>query len=196
MFNTLSLLCPSGINEEDSYDFTTKNSCEITWRVWFDQSPLSGVWPLYVGCLIKFSAFYFTSFTDLAFFFQLFVLCVFNSIKIVPLTFLFLRSSLLNTDTDTTASVPLVSILTGFHCILEQFLSGASIALRTDDVTKRNPHRDSDKHRPFLQEVARALYGNSQFAISSARPFSVLRSVPVSKFEEDPGEYNVEQIKT
>ena len=163
---------------------------------WFDQSPLSGFWPLYVGCLIKISAFYFTSFTDLAFSFQLFLLCVFKSIKIVPLTFLFLRSSLLNTDTDTTASVPLVSILTGFHCILEQFLSGASIALRTDDVTKRNPHRDSEKHWPFLQEVARALYGNAQFAISSARPFSVLRSVPVSKFEEDPGEYNVEQIKT
>ena len=123
-------------------------------------------------------------------------LCVFKSIEIVPLTFLFLRSSLLNTDTDTTASVPVVSILTGFHCILEQFLSGASIALRTDDVTKRNPHRDSDKHWPFLQEVARALYGNAQFVISSARPFSVLRSVPVSKFEEDPGENNVEQIKT
>ena len=163
---------------------------------WFDQSPLSGFWPLYVGCLIKISAFYFTSFTDLAFSFQLFLLCVFKSIKIVPLTFLFLRSSLLNTDTDTTASVRLVSILTGFHCILEQFLSGASIALRTDDVTKRNPHRDSEKHWPFLQEVARALYGNAQFAISSARPFSVLRNVPVSKFEEDPGEYNVEQIKT
>ena len=107
---------------------------------------------LNVGCLIKFSAFYFTSFTDLTFFFQLFLLCVFKSIKIVPLTFLFLRSSLLNKDTDSTASVPLVSILTEFHCILEQFLSGASIALRTDDVTKRNPHQDSDKHWPFLQE--------------------------------------------
>ena len=55
---------------------------------------------------------------------------------------------------------------------------------------------DSDKHWPFLQDVVRALYGNTQFAIRSARPFSVLRRVPVSKFEEDPGEYNVQQIKT
>ena len=121
---------------------------------------------------------------------------MFKSVKIVPLTFLFLRPSLLSTDTETAASVPLVPILTGFHFILEQFLLRASLALRTDDVTKRDPHRDSDKHWPFLQEVARALYGNAQIAISSARPFSVLRSFPVSKFEEDPGEYNVEQIKT
>ena len=56
---------------------------------------------------------------------------------------------------------------------------------------KRDPHRD-----PFLLEVARTLYGNAQFAISYARPLIVLRSVPVSKFEEDLGEYNVEQIKT
>ena len=69
---------------------------------------------------------------------------------------------------------------------------------------KRDPRRDSDglhlnpsdKHWPFLQDVVRALYGNTQFAIRSARPFSVLRRVPVSKFEEDPGEYNVQQIKT
>ena len=61
---------------------------------------------------------------------------------------------------------------------------------------KRDPHRDSDKHWPFLLEVARMLYGNAQFAISSARCFSVFRSVPVSKFEEHPGKYNVEQIKT
>ena len=32
--------------------------------------------------------------------------------------------------------------------------------------------------------------------ISSARRFSVFRSVLVSKFDELPGEYNVEQIKT
>ena len=68
------------------------------------------------------------------------------------------------------------------------------IALRTDDVTKTWP--PPRQRLAILQEVARALYGNAQFAISSARPFSVLRSVPVSKFEEDPGEYNVEQIKT
>ena len=61
---------------------------------------------------------------------------------------------------------------------------------------KRDPRRDSDKHWPFLQDVVRALYGNTQFAIRSARPFSVLRRVPVSKFEEDPGEYKVQQIKT
>ena len=61
---------------------------------------------------------------------------------------------------------------------------------------KRDPHRDSDKHRPFLLEVARTLYRNAQFAISSARRFSVFRSVPVSKFDERPGKYNVEQIKT
>ena len=59
-----------------------------------------------------------------------------------------------------------------------------------------SPHRDSDKHWPFLVEVARTLYGNAQFAISSAHCFSVFRSVPVSKFEESPGNYNVEQIKT
>ena len=58
---------------------------------------------------------------------------------------------------------------------------------------KRDPRRDSDKHWPFLQDVVRAL---TQFAIRSARPFSVLRRVPVSKFEENPGEYNVQQIKT
>ena len=61
---------------------------------------------------------------------------------------------------------------------------------------KRDSHRDSDKHSPFLLEVARTLYRNAQFAISSARRFSVFRSVPVSKFEERPGKYNVEQIKT
>ena len=61
---------------------------------------------------------------------------------------------------------------------------------------KRDPHRDSDKNWPFLLEVARTLYGNAQFAISSARRFSVFGSVPVSKFEESPGKYNVQQIKT
>ena len=40
------------------------------------------------------------------------------------------------------------------------------------------------------------MYGNAQFAISSALRFSVFRSVPVSKFEESQGKYNVEQIKT
>ena len=35
-----------------------------------------------------------------------------------------------------------------------------------------------------------------QFAISFAGPFDVFRTVPVSKFEQDPGGYNVEQIKT
>ena len=61
---------------------------------------------------------------------------------------------------------------------------------------KRDPHRDSDKHWPSLLEVGRTLYGSAQFAISSARLFSVFRSVPISKFEERPWEYNVEQIKT
>ena len=61
---------------------------------------------------------------------------------------------------------------------------------------KRDSHRDSDKHWPFLLEVARTLDGNAQFAISSTRRFSVFRSVPVSKFDERPGKYNVEQIKT
>ena len=61
---------------------------------------------------------------------------------------------------------------------------------------KRDPHRDSDKHWPSLLEVARTLYGSAQFAISSARLFNVFRSVLVSKFDELPGEYNVEQIKT
>ena len=58
---------------------------------------------------------------------------------------------------------------------------------------QRDPHRDSDKHWPFLLEVARTLYGNAQFATSSARRFSVFKS---SKFEELPGKYNVEQMKT
>ena len=61
---------------------------------------------------------------------------------------------------------------------------------------KRDPHRDSDKHWPSILEVGRTLYGSAQFAISFARLFSVFRSVPISKFEERPGEYNVEQIKT
>ena len=61
---------------------------------------------------------------------------------------------------------------------------------------KRDSHRDSDKHWPCLLEVARTLYGSAQFAISSARRFSFFRGVPISKFEERPGEYNVEQIKT
>ena len=68
---------------------------------------------------------------------------------------------------------------------------------------KRNPppppptetQINSDKHWPFLLGVARTLYGNAQFAIISARRFSVFRSVLVSKFEERP-KYNVEQIKT
>ena len=60
----------------------------------------------------------------------------------------------------------------------------------------RDPHRDSDNYWPFLLEVARTLYGNAQFAISSARRFSVFSIVPVSIFEERPGKYNVEQIKT
>ena len=57
---------------------------------------------------------------------------------------------------------------------------------------KRDPHRDSDKHWLFLVEVARTLYRKAEFAISSACRFSA----PVSKFEESPGKYNVEQIKT
>ena len=40
------------------------------------------------------------------------------------------------------------------------------------------------------------MYGNAQLAISSARRFSVFRSVTVSIFEENPEKYNVEQIKT
>ena len=48
----------------------------------------------------------------------------------------------------------------------------------------------------FLQEFARVLYEKKQFAISFAGPFDIFRSVPVSKFEQDPGGYNVEQIKT
>ena len=59
----------------------------------------------------------------------------------------------------------------------------------------RDPYRDSDNHEPFLK-VARVLYENAQFVISSARPFSVFRCVPVSKFEKDRGEYNEEQVKT
>ena len=35
-----------------------------------------------------------------------------------------------------------------------------------------------------------------QFAVSFAGPFDVFRSGSVSKFEQDPGGYNVEQIKT
>ena len=58
---------------------------------------------------------------------------------------------------------------------------------------QRDPHRDSDKHWPFLLKVARTLYGNAQFAISSARRFSVFKSVPVSKFEELPE--NIAQVQ-
>lgn len=61
---------------------------------------------------------------------------------------------------------------------------------------KREPYQISDKHGPFLQKVARGQYKNAQFAISSVHPFNVCRSVAVSKFEKDPGEYNSEQIKT
>ena len=65
---------------------------------------------------------------------------------------------------------------------------------------KRDLHRDSDKHWPFLPEVARTLYGKGQFAISSARRFSVLAFLGAFqfnlKFEERPGKYDVEQIKT
>ena len=61
---------------------------------------------------------------------------------------------------------------------------------------KRDPYRESDKRGLFLQEFARVLYEKKQFAISFAGPFDVFRSVPVSKFEQDPGGYNVEQIKT
>ena len=61
---------------------------------------------------------------------------------------------------------------------------------------KRDPHRDSDKRWPFLLEVARTLYGNAQFEISSARRFSAFNSVPVSTFDERPRKCNVEQIKT
>ena len=59
---------------------------------------------------------------------------------------------------------------------------------------KRDPYRD--KYGPFLQKLARALYANTQFAISSACPFSIFRSIPVSKYDKDPWEYNVEQMKT
>ena len=62
---------------------------------------------------------------------------------------------------------------------------------------KRDPYQESDKRGLFLQEFARVLYEKKkQFAISFAGPFDVFRSVPVSKFEQDPGGYNVEQIKT
>ena len=37
---------------------------------------------------------------------------------------------------------------------------------------------------------------SGQFAISSTRRSSVFRSVPVSKLEQSPEKYNVEQIKT
>ena len=57
---------------------------------------------------------------------------------------------------------------------------------------KRDPYQDSNKHGPFLQEVARVLYENKHFAISSAPPFEVFNSVAVMKFEKDLGEYNVE----
>ena len=67
------------------------------------------------------------------------------------------------------------------------------IPLRTDDVLlKRDPHGDSDKHWPFLLEVARALYGTH--SLRSARLLAL--HVPVSKFEKRSGKYNVEQIKT
>ena len=60
----------------------------------------------------------------------------------------------------------------------------------------RDPYRDSNNHGPFLQKATRVLYENAQFVISSARPFSVFRYVPVSKFEKDRGEYNEKQVKT
>ena len=50
---------------------------------------------------------------------------------------------------------------------------------------------------PFLQEFARVLYEqNSLLSVLLALLMTVFRSVPVSKFEQDPGGYNVEQIKT
>ena len=56
---------------------------------------------------------------------------------------------------------------------------------------KRDPYQDSDKHGLFPQKVATALYKNAQFAISSACPLSLFRSVSVLKFEKDQGECNV-----
>ena len=61
---------------------------------------------------------------------------------------------------------------------------------------KRDPYQDSDKYGPFLQKLARVLYENTQFAISSACPFSNFRSISVLTLDKDPREYNVEQIKT
>ena len=60
---------------------------------------------------------------------------------------------------------------------------------------KRDPYQDSDKHWPFLQEFARVLYEkNSLLSVSLA--LLMFWSGPVSKFEQYPGGYNVEQIKT
>ena len=61
---------------------------------------------------------------------------------------------------------------------------------------KGDPQRDSNKHGPFLQDFTRVLFENKQFAISSVCTFDIFRSILVSKFEKDPGKYNVEQIKT
>ena len=62
---------------------------------------------------------------------------------------------------------------------------------------KRDPYGESDKRGLFLQEFARVLYEKKKnFAISFAGPFDVLRSGRGSKFAQDPGGYNVEQIKT
>ena len=55
-----------------------------------------------------------------------------------------------------------------------------------------DPQRDSNKHGPFLQEFASVLFENKQFAISSVCTFDIFRSILVSKFEKDPGKYNVD----
>ena len=53
---------------------------------------------------------------------------------------------------------------------------------------KRDPYQESDKCGLFLQEFARVLHERKkQFAISFAGPFDVFRSVPISKFAQDPG---------
>ena len=118
----------------------TKKSSETAWRVWFWLVPLSSdVWPLYCGCLIKFSAFYYT------FHFLRFLLLVIAPFhlyidkKFALDTF---SESLLNGDTQVIQTLwqfPFVSVFTGFYCISERsVLAGNSTILMSQMFPPRH----------------------------------------------------------
>ena len=72
----------------------------------------------------------------------------------------------------------------------ESMLSPSSMTLLTDDVTNMTPTKTQTITGHFCKRSQeRRITQKTQFAISSARLFSIFRN---SKFEEDAGEYSVE----